>query len=90
MPAGLWQLMHKFAFPPARVNCIPGAVWFIWHPLHILWGGHRLTVTGKFDETAPVPQALVPLTVRFPDVADAEKDPLMEDEFPEGVNPVPE
>ena len=25
-PVGLWQLMHKLAFPFARVSCAPGVV----------------------------------------------------------------
>ena len=48
------------------------------------------TVTGKLDETVPLPQTLTPVTVRFPEVAVAEKLPVMEAVFPEGVKPAPE
>jgi hypothetical protein len=47
-------------------------------------------VTGKFGEGRPGPQLLDPLTVRIPDVAAAEKIPVIEAVFPDGVNPVPE
>jgi hypothetical protein len=57
--------------------------------LQLLCGGQTPTVITKFGEAVPVPQALDPLTVRFPEVADAEKVPVIEDVFPDGVNPVP-
>jgi hypothetical protein len=57
--------------------------------LHILCGGQKLTTTGNAGETIPVPQALTPLTVRFPEVAAAEKAPVMEAVLPEAVKPVP-
>ncbi len=51
--------------------------------------GSGLTVTAKTGETLPLPQALTPLTVRLPEVAAAEKLPVMEEVFPDGVKPVP-
>jgi len=48
------------------------------------------TVIGKLAETVPFPHALRPYTVRLPDVAAAEKLPVMEAVVPEGVKPVPE
>ena len=49
-----------------------------------------MTVTGKFAEAEPVPQFPDPLTVRFPEVADPEKVPVIEAVLPEAVKPVPE
>jgi hypothetical protein len=47
-------------------------------------------VIGNTAEAVPLPQALTPSTVRLPDVALTEKLPVIEDVFPEGVNPVAE
>ena len=51
--------------------------------------GNGLTVIGKLAETVPMPQEFTPTTVRFPEVAPAEKVPVMEALLPEGVNPAP-
>ena len=47
------------------------------------------TVIGKLAEMVPLPQVLTPVTVRFPDVAPAEKLPVMDAVAPDGVKPVP-
>ena len=48
------------------------------------------TVMAWPAETVPLPQALVPVTVRLPDVADAENDMVIEFELPVIVAPLPE
>ena len=52
--------------------------------------GTVFTVIVKLAEEIPAPQPLTPETVRFPEVAAAEKLPVMEFVAPDGVNPVPE
>jgi len=52
--------------------------------------GSGLTVMGNTADTAPVPHAFVALTVRSPEVAVAEKLPVMDWFGPDGVKPVPE
>ena len=52
--------------------------------------GSGLTVIGKLAEITPLPQALIPLTVRLPEVALVEKLPVMEFPVPVDVKPVPE
>ena len=52
--------------------------------------GIVLTTIGKLAEGVPDPQLLTPVTVRFPEVAPAEKLPVIEAVVPDGVNPVPE
>ena len=52
--------------------------------------GTVFTVSGKEADEIPVPQALMPRTVRLPEVAPAEKLPVMEARLAEGVKPVPE
>ena len=52
--------------------------------------GTAFTTMEKFEDEIPAPHALIPATVRLPEVAPAEKLPVMEALFPDGVNPVPE
>jgi hypothetical protein len=52
--------------------------------------GSGLTVIGNMVEVIPVPHAFVALTVRLPEVAVAEKLPVMDGVVPDGVKPVPE
>lgn len=52
--------------------------------------GSGFTDIAKLAEAEPVPQALTPLTVRFPVVALVEKLAVMEAVVPEGENPAPE
>ena len=52
--------------------------------------GSGLTVIGNMADAIPVPHAFVALTVRFPEVAVAEKLPVMDAGVPDGVKPVPE
>ena len=49
-----------------------------------------VTVIGKAGEVAPLPQALAPVTVRLPDVAEPENAMVTELEEPVMVAPIPE
>ena len=52
--------------------------------------GNVPTVMGNVADETPFPQEFTPKTVRFPEVAAAEKLPVMDAVVPDGVNPVPE
>ena len=52
--------------------------------------GAALTVIAKLAEVVPLPQGLLPVTVRFPEVAVPEKLIVIEAVIPDIVAPVPE
>jgi hypothetical protein len=52
--------------------------------------GTEFTTIGKPAEGVPDPQEFTPVTERLPDVATAEKLPVMDAVLPEAVKPAPE
>lgn len=58
------------AVPPFKVNVVDSPAQIAVVPVMFVGAMERvLTVIGKFTETTPFPQPLVPFTLRFPEVA---------------------